>query len=247
MNRTILTASLTVLLGATAAWAAEPATSPTPQTGTMGEMTTGTRAGQLSEADRNALELMHVVNQIEIRDSNLARDKAQDKQVQKFAAKMANDHAKLDERILKTAQEKGVTLPEIDLSKLASNESTTGEKEPTSGTEEGTEESRESATGMNAPVMQDPLVKDAIDSYRKLTTTSADQFDTTFIDGTVTGHQQVVQKLDAMSSQLTDKAVKKDLHAELKGVQGHLKEAQKIQQNLRSQRHTTGGTENPTP
>jgi putative membrane protein len=63
---------------------------------------------EMSSSD--ILNKLHSIDQQELKAADLAKTKATNKKVQKFASKMTTDHNKAEQKVIALAQQKGVTL-----------------------------------------------------------------------------------------------------------------------------------------
>lgn len=81
---------------------AQPSPSPTP---------TASQPGQASEQDRDYLMEAHQANLAEIASGKAAQEKGTSQVVKDLAAKLVEDHTKLDEQVQSVAQQLGVDLP----------------------------------------------------------------------------------------------------------------------------------------
>lgn len=70
----------------------------------------GAESKPMSKSDQRLMNDLTQANMAEIAASNLAKQKSQDEQVQSFAQKMIDDHTEAQEKLLKLAEQKGVTL-----------------------------------------------------------------------------------------------------------------------------------------
>lgn len=216
----------------TAATAMAPSAGATAAATTPGSTSAATSSMKITGGDPEILQVLAVVDQAEVRDGQLAEQRARSPKVKAFARELVSDHSKSlqqDRQIAKSAK--------IDLSGVMMSSSN-----KTSGTPKtGTDTSRSAAASAAQPGTAGPsgatgvvaelvnMHTQAMDQVKQL---KGAAFDSAFVNAEVQGHQQVLSLLQ--SAQAQDSGLQQHVTAATKDVQEHLDKGQQLQQSLTS-------------
>jgi putative membrane protein len=202
-----------------------PASSPSSSSSSPSSAPASPAAG-MQTLDARLLNQMHLNNQIEMRAGELAKANGSTREVRDFGGELEKDHKKADKELTDLAKKKGIELTDI-----TSFASMAGEKKATSGSDSAMEMS---------PAMKD--MADSLSAVEKLRSLSGTQFDREFLTQTISDHDRMIENLEGVKPQISDKKELSLIDSTAKTMQKHRAKAEKLLGKEPSRQNTGGST-----
>ncbi len=171
-----------------------------------------TATGSLSRTDQQFLSKAMAAGQAEVEMGRLAQSRAQNDEVKRFAARMVEDHTRINQELRTLGAARGVSWLDGGPTPVA-------------------------ATGGSAPHPAQ-LASSARRDLDRLQNTSAPNFDRAFVKQMVADHKVAVGDFQHAAAHANDPELKAFAQRNLPGLQDHLQQARRISERLsgRSQR-----------
>jgi putative membrane protein len=174
----------------------------------------GTTALAITGGDPEIVQVLATVDNGEVEDGRMGKRMAHNSKVKAYARELVTDHSKALQQDHQLAKAMNVPLKIGD-----------------SSTSRRTDTAAASGSVSNVATQLKTMHQQTAERLRSL---QGAAFDTAFVNAEAMGHQQVLALLQNAESQAQNPAVKEHLTATVKGLQGHLDRAQKLQQSLMS-------------
>lgn len=174
----------------------------------QGKQRTG-QAGKLSHADQQFISKAAAAGQAEVEMGRLGQQQAQNDEVKRFAARMVEDHSRVNAELRSLSTGKGLAW-------LDSSTSTTT--------------TASAASGPHPALGQ--VSASARRDLERLQRSSGASFDTEFMKQMVADHRTAVAEFQRAATTATDPEVRSFAQKTLPGLQDHLQQARQLQERI---------------
>lgn len=186
--------------------------------GTNAEASADVRA----EMEKDLVRQIHLMNQLEIRAGELAKQKAQNTAVKQFATRLVQEHRAADERISRIAEQRGVDLPSMEMQRTAGSGS--GDMS----------QALENERGMT------PEMHQSMQQMEELRRLRGREFDLAFMQLMVEDHENMLRSMESMGVRVEDPVLQSELSAMTDSVRTHRDLAQSITEKLGGRQNIRG-------